>query len=291
MLPQSWVCLLVCVKPTDCSGQKTGGKDLLLLMASREEMPRIFPRRWCVSQSSKVGTFQQQHMLCSQGLSRGEFRFKWGRGGQSPISSWLKSWGSTSFCPPTWLGALVPVELRHIITWLRRGGTRTVLYHWAVWLRRTTGSTIPWFPYNHGSLRLFRANTEARLRSESGIGPDEFLMSRESVPRPLSGAPVLSAYTSFLMCEAQKALLWQKGVAAGCVCGVPSKRWAAHAHKTQTPQGFRQQCLKIVSWKSITDLALDLLLIGWWWDNNALGVSITNLSLIQPVWALWAYGP
>lgn len=157
VLPQNWVCLLVCVKPTDTTRPKTGrGKDLLLLMASRENARDLSQR--CISQSSKIRElFSKKHMYVHEGLEqrriqarigaevdRVQFLVGWNLEGQH--HSVLHLAGGLSSCRTQ----------RHIITWFRQGGTRTVLYHWAVWLP-FLGSCIPWFPYNHGSLRLFRS--------------------------------------------------------------------------------------------------------------------------------------
>ena len=70
MLPQNWVCLLVCAKPTDTTKPKIGrGKGLLLLMASEENTRDLSQR--CGSQSSKIRElFSKKHMYVHEGLEQ-----------------------------------------------------------------------------------------------------------------------------------------------------------------------------------------------------------------------------
>ena len=69
-LPQNWVCLLVCAKPTDSTKPKTGrGKGLLLLMASEENARDLSQR--CGSQSSKIRELlSKKHMYVHEGLEQ-----------------------------------------------------------------------------------------------------------------------------------------------------------------------------------------------------------------------------
>lgn len=158
MLPQNWVCLLVCAKPTDSTKPKTGrGKGLLLLMASEENARDLSQR--CGSQSSKIRELlSKKHMYVHEGLEQrriqarigakvGRVQFLVGCSLEGQHHSVLRLAGGPSSCRTQ----------RYIISWFRRGGTRTVLYRWAVVWLPFLGSCIPWFPYDHGSLRLFKS--------------------------------------------------------------------------------------------------------------------------------------